>query len=774
MEGCNAIVAYNIHNVSDKPIAYDAPTPRASQTRILGIDFNDDSVIADEDGLIDLALKNIQHVENAAVLSSSLFTIAEHSLDGNSSFVKSSGGLESSTPLLQPGQSVTVTRLIRAGRLADAETGSNLSRPQDMDTKSRLEPVRSLYAQASLLTYLELGHPRNLDSLRPLQIRPFQVQLAEPFEYHHGLTKVLLVVNNRTTPQEIADWRSLVSQQFNLPHEQCVSVWNVSLYGGISFKYKVYNATDTKGATKASKLGQLFSEPDSVIIFLNNLCSPTGIRTGTSQQMPMEYLHYQELLHACKDLGCRFYIVGSSLGVNLSMRLRIAVDAENLHEFETVNDLLEGAPAEMFPEIAEDTILTNEPKSPAAAWINADIKGVLKKKKQSGNGKVTRTFVLRRKTDELLYYKQDYSKTPSASFNLADCSIVEANTLPKKSRKKDGASETLTIQTESRMLVLSSATKEASAEPSLSEWRQEIEAGIASARRKRGNVGDLKEPRNDIDFSRPQGYDKYCSAKIISRNLLMTEGNILQQAENISMELSMQHPEYETVVTYNFVKPDDRDQIHSITNKKRQVGELAVYMGLQHDDGNVIIDHFSAADSEDFVHNGVFCEKNRYALLKALRMSGKMRLLKFSRQDGNLGDCDENQGLHSLVDAILSDIADENVKFRYGEVGVGRKLSSMVSKRSDTEIWANRLTCLSMVAEDNSLGKVESGSNKMKELVRLCVNARLLIKLSVPMKEKMLKVSRVGLIARASTSLLDKLERNLATAVGICRKSHKV
>lgn len=87
------------------------------------------------------------------------------------------------------------------------------------------------YSRVKLCASLELGilaEPDNEQRAKPIQLREFEVQLADHYEQKQA--DFLLITNGNTQLDEITCWRSL-SDALGLKF----SVWNSSLYNGVSF-----------------------------------------------------------------------------------------------------------------------------------------------------------------------------------------------------------------------------------------------------------------------------------------------------------------------------------------------------------------------------------------------------------------------------------------------------------------------------------------------------------------------------------------------------------
>jgi hypothetical protein len=625
---------------------------------------------------------------------------------------------------------------------------------------------------------LDLGHPRDVMAMRSVQVRPFQVQLAEPFQYVPGASKVLLVVNNRTTAAEVEEWKALCVRALNAADERCVSVWNLSLYGGVSLKHKVSVA----GEADKQPLAKLFSGDDCVVVILNNQSSVTGVRAGDDdERFPMQRVQHQELLHACRDFGCRIYVYGARAGLDLRARLQIPVDASVVREFADEQSLLDGAAAALRPTaplfetlagaaVEEHAVAAVADSLPRPAWMRSELRGVLLKVRKSGCGTRRQLFVLRH--GELLCYAGEDSRAPRKTYPLAECTLGDDG---------GGTRDVLCLQTPGRLVKLkdvSRARSHISPGPSLHEWRRAVEGGILSARTRaeRGrNGGDEREGGRAPGDCRVAGANTFCATQVMRRRTasgLAADAALKARAEALADQLHMSYPEASWCVVYD--APRGGPVTGGGLLHKRSIGELQLHMGLLHDGGNVVTNWYEEGEGDgSFVHCDVSAERNAYGLIKALSLVAKLRLLRESGRDGSLGRGEQEAGrasLHLVVDALVSDAADENALFRYGSVAtVGKLATAVLAKKraSELDMWAQRMRVLTAIVDETGACQVEKGTVKYAELFRLLATLRLLALRSLPLRDSAIKVSRSGMIARAATGLLDKMTVNLAAAVGL-------
>lgn len=827
VEGGEAFVGLRVKNVSEKAVGMGAAVKRALQLRLLAVDFEKKSVLEDEFGLVVASLVEASHVEGADVLPVRSFEIAEV----GSSFLASHPGMVSRVDMLEPGEVRVVGCAVRMTKLGASGGGwkasaspprgdgsgvyetiagawsesvnevAMLERLGKKKRSSRPEPKAvfpgvspSFHSQALLQAVLDLGHPRDLLVPRSVQARPFEVQLAEPFEYKQGVSKVLLIVNNRTTAAEVDDWRLLAGRIYNTEDWRCVSVYNISLYGGVSL-------VDGDGLGGRS-LAQLFSGKGSVIVFLNNKSAATGIAgTREGEICPMERLQQQELLRACRDHGCRIYVYGAQAGADLYSRLQIPVlesgDNVRVEEFIDEATLASQSAARLRPralfhsfyrESRDDFSVVDDSGSDTsfptmsmtgtsaealalteAAWMRADIKGYLLEAGKSGRGK-PRFCAIRGLY--LSVYPKENSKVPKHVYNLADCvSDHGARPVPR--------ADSIYIHFSDFILELSEITGKKGLKfesPPISEWRKALAVAYRT-----GGPADPTTSQELIMSGRMKvrGVDCVCTTQVLRRRSGEVQAVLKSRAESVAHDLQLAYPEASWCVVYG-PPPAHSTLANAGILNKRSVGEITVRMGLVHDGGNVVTNWYDGGDDDSghFVHGETFSERNVYGFIKALSLPQKLKLLQNSSANGSLGFIEKDAGCSSLallVDAIASDCADENALFRFGSVSATAKVATTVSKKRavEAETWARRMTVLSSVVNSVTFasGTVEVNSAKFAELFRLLATLRLLIQRSLPLRESTIKATRCGLIARAATILLDRLTLNVADGAGVEKAS---
>ena len=201
-----------------------------------------------------------------------------------------------------------------------------------------IDPALPPYSRVKLCASLELGilaEPDNEQHAKPVQLREFEVQLADLYEQQQA--DFLLITNGNTLLDEITCWHSL-SDALGLKF----SVWNSSLYNGVSFvEHKFAPGTGhplgkpaNTGAgqpccSRADQHSLIDHFQNKTAVFLN-YPGPSG-KTATSTMPSME-------LNNCtgypNNLKCFF--IGNTLPCNLGgMELNDDLYYPNPEQLET-------------------------------------------------------------------------------------------------------------------------------------------------------------------------------------------------------------------------------------------------------------------------------------------------------------------------------------------------------------------------------------------------------------------------------------------------------
>jgi hypothetical protein len=150
-----------------------------------------------------------------------------------------------------------------------------------------LSPETPAYRQAALWASLLLARTDRPEQSRPVQLRAFDVRASRRFE-SVGRGDLLLVVNHRTTGEEVAAWRG-VAESLGLS----VVLWDVSLTGHLDLCAPV-----------GGDAGLLEQLRGGTVVVLGHA---TSTAAGTAS--PHELLD-KEQMHQALDAGIHFLFVG--------------------------------------------------------------------------------------------------------------------------------------------------------------------------------------------------------------------------------------------------------------------------------------------------------------------------------------------------------------------------------------------------------------------------------------------------------------------------------
>ena len=153
------------------------------------------------------------------------------------------------------------------------------------------------YTRVELNTLLNLGALDAPASERPIQSREFSVQLARKYAKDPDAT-VLLVVNDKTSKEEVAEWEALAAR-----FGQKANVWNISLYGALSLTEAVEDV----------ELGKDFS--GKTMVLLNN-----DFNGPPDAAFPVDMVKESELLIASAKRRMSTYVVGGRLDMDAQLR----------------------------------------------------------------------------------------------------------------------------------------------------------------------------------------------------------------------------------------------------------------------------------------------------------------------------------------------------------------------------------------------------------------------------------------------------------------------
>ena len=727
-----AVMLVDVRNMSNKPIGFDALLKRYAKVKMAS--FWNDRVNVDNIGTDEIALlKNSNAISSCPIITADELEISL--LNHKSSTWRDAGnGVEQNVQVINPGHTTTVACSVRLVEETKAKT----------------------YSQACLLTELHLGHPKALTEMRMVQYRPFEVQIASHFSYRQNETRVLLVCNNRTTAKELNKWRNLLNNVLSFgenDRSDVCTVWNTSLYRGTSLQYAPIRSPNSN----EKSLAELFSDRGQLVVFLNNNCTPRGIRMDGSQSTVVEDMQKQELYHALRDTQCHAYVFGA----RPDMRIRTRVPVDGIYERELANE----------NEVLAETIRTLRPdkthlarhclnkggKGAAAAVFTADAQGYVQFKFK-GLIFRTRYLTLRLSSNELTVFRQPLSKVAHREFHISDISDMKLDL--------EGKVQELFIFVPNGTIRLR-ASKDPN-EPQLQQWHDEIQSAMANLKL----VNDELEQPDHQEY----GMQWFCSMHVVKRTVGVTEKNLRVRAEALAAKLHMQHPEMDFLVVYRHVAKENQVKNRGIGLNARCLGKLEIHAGLTHNEGAAVV-HGPTENEEGidsvghYVREHIMDESNLYGVLKSFSIYEKMRLLRAAPQsDKRVGD---HSLLGLLVSAIASDCADENARFRFGVTSGLRKLSTLFNmKKRKVEVtdWEERLVVLREVTSADGVGKVEIGSKKHDEVLRLMSLLEILTSKGVKRHMTTLKVSRMGMISRASRRLLDSMTEIFVEGVGIAKK----
>jgi len=153
-------------------------------------------------------------------------------------------------------------------------------------------PATKPYTRVTVTSRLCLGHVRGMLEGKDIQLRPFEVQLAESY-VRKEQSQVLIVVNNRTDYEEVEAWKRLCESAGEIP-----SIWNVNLYGDLNLEFRKKD-----GRT-------LFQDFHcSNIVLLN---SPFLFEENDKDHYAYKFVRMGELLKASRDHGINVLVFGGA------------------------------------------------------------------------------------------------------------------------------------------------------------------------------------------------------------------------------------------------------------------------------------------------------------------------------------------------------------------------------------------------------------------------------------------------------------------------------
>jgi hypothetical protein len=174
------------------------------------------------------------------------------------------------------------------------------------------------YSKVQLQVSLGLDNVNDVDKLNTIQQRVFSVQLARTYA-HDPDAGMLVVVNNRTSKEEIAAWEQLAEDMGTK-----ANVWNLSLYGAVTL-------TD---AVASHELGASFAGKTAVM--LNNEYD-AGTSAG-SRRYAAKDLAQGDTLKATVASNLSTYFVGGRVDLGRRMDASTALAASATAEHASVGD----------------------------------------------------------------------------------------------------------------------------------------------------------------------------------------------------------------------------------------------------------------------------------------------------------------------------------------------------------------------------------------------------------------------------------------------------
>jgi len=151
------------------------------------------------------------------------------------------------------------------------------------------------YTNAQLTVTLHLANHRDKNQLDIIQKRNFHIQLADEYQYDPKADFVL-VTNHQIKKETVDHWQKMVTSLGS--H---LSVWNTSLYSGLSYAKKRHDG----GSFKSELSGK-------VVIILDNYF----VDDIHNQTKSTHFLDQKELFDAAKTAHISTYVIGPSFDIN--------------------------------------------------------------------------------------------------------------------------------------------------------------------------------------------------------------------------------------------------------------------------------------------------------------------------------------------------------------------------------------------------------------------------------------------------------------------------
>lgn len=154
------------------------------------------------------------------------------------------------------------------------------------------------YTPIALTFRLHLGKLNNeMQEQQVIQERNVQLQLADSFEYNPA-ADIVLVTNNQTEQKTIESWQE-TGKLLGTP----ISIWNASLYSGLSYTQKRLDQGNFIEQMKGK-----------VIVILNNKMIVDNNSTRAT-----DCLDAMEILQAAKDANVATYVIGGGFDLQTAL-----------------------------------------------------------------------------------------------------------------------------------------------------------------------------------------------------------------------------------------------------------------------------------------------------------------------------------------------------------------------------------------------------------------------------------------------------------------------
>lgn len=158
----------------------------------------------------------------------------------------------------------------------------------------KFDEATPAYTQVNLTVNLHLGTLENgLVEQTHIQQRQLQLQLADSFQYHPQ-ADLVLVTNNQTEQNTIDQWQAHAKKLGT-----SISVWNTSLYAGLSYQQKRLD--------QGSFIEQMQGK---VIVILNN-----PMQIEDQETRAVDCLDAMEILEAAKGKNVATYVIGANFNL---------------------------------------------------------------------------------------------------------------------------------------------------------------------------------------------------------------------------------------------------------------------------------------------------------------------------------------------------------------------------------------------------------------------------------------------------------------------------